>query len=163
VHIEQQFFVTDTAGGGVKNGIGSAIVKRIKRAVAEGQRDFRVNVILPLSPAMGSSPKADPVCRKLVGFTYKSICRGKSSIMSQIRAVTDDADRYIGFYGLRQYGLLDSGKCATSQVYVHGKLIIVDDRHVICGSANINDRSMLSHSDSELAVLTFPSPGETKP
>jgi phosphatidylserine/phosphatidylglycerophosphate/cardiolipin synthase-like enzyme len=36
------------------------------------------------------------------------------------------------------------------QIYVHGKLMIVDDRAIICGSANINDRSMLGNTDSEV-------------
>jgi len=40
----------------------------------------------------------------------------------------------------------------SDQVYVHDKLMIVDDRVVILGSANINDRSMLGHRDSELAI-----------
>lgn len=31
--------------------------------------------------------------------------------------------------------------------------MIVDDRLVICGSANINDRSLLGKRDSEIAVL----------
>ena len=31
----------------------------------------------------------------------------------------------------------------TEQIYVHAKLMIVDDRIVICGSANINDRSLV--------------------
>lgn len=31
--------------------------------------------------------------------------------------------------------------------------MIVDDNIVIIGSANINDRSMLGHRDSELAVI----------
>lgn len=30
--------------------------------------------------------------------------------------------------------------------------MIVDDRHVICGSANINDRSMLGDRDSEICL-----------
>lgn len=41
----------------------------------------------------------------------------------------------------------------TEQVYVHSKLMIVDDRYVIIGSANINDRSMLGDRDTEIAVL----------
>eukprot|EP01121_Diplochlamys_sp_Union-15-3_P002137 TRINITY_DN11857_c0_g1_i1.p1 TRINITY_DN11857_c0_g1~~TRINITY_DN11857_c0_g1_i1.p1 ORF type:complete len:184 (+),score=10.67 TRINITY_DN11857_c0_g1_i1:593-1144(+) len=39
------------------------------------------------------------------------------------------------------------------QIYVHSKLMIVDDRYVICGSANINDRSMLGDRDSEIALI----------
>ncbi len=38
-------------------------------------------------------------------------------------------------------------------VYVHSKLMIVDDMVTIIGSANINDRSMLGNRDSELAII----------
>ncbi|KAG0179127.1 hypothetical protein DFQ29_002490 [Apophysomyces sp. BC1021] len=41
----------------------------------------------------------------------------------------------------------------TEQVYIHSKLMIVDDRIVICGSANINDRSQLGNRDSEIAIV----------
>jgi len=41
----------------------------------------------------------------------------------------------------------------TELIYVHSKLLIADDRLVICGSANINDRSMLGKRDSEIAVI----------
>ena len=39
------------------------------------------------------------------------------------------------------------------QVYIHAKLCIVDDRLVIIGSANINERSMRGDRDSELAAV----------
>ncbi|KAL9946685.1 hypothetical protein D7B24_007962 [Verticillium nonalfalfae] len=41
----------------------------------------------------------------------------------------------------------------TEQLYVHTKLLIADDRLVICGSANLNDRSQLGSHDSEIAVV----------
>lgn len=37
-------------------------------------------------------------------------------------------------------------------LYVHSKLLISDDRVVICGSANLNDRSQLGDHDSEIAI-----------
>ena len=40
-------------------------------------------------------------------------------------------------------------------IYVHSKMMIVDDKRTIIGSANINDRSMLGSRDSELAVNLF--------
>jgi hypothetical protein len=43
----------------------------------------------------------------------------------------------------------------TEIIYVHSKLMIVDDNILIMGSANINDRSMLGTRDSEIAVLLF--------
>ena len=38
-------------------------------------------------------------------------------------------------------------------VYVHSKMMIVDDKRTLIGSANINDRSMLGKRDSELAIV----------
>ena len=39
------------------------------------------------------------------------------------------------------------------QVYIHSKICIVDDRLVIIGSANINERSQRGDRDSELAAV----------
>lgn len=39
------------------------------------------------------------------------------------------------------------------ELYIHAKLLIVDDRVVICGSSNLNDRSQLGNHDSELSIV----------
>ncbi|KAI1352454.1 phospholipase D/nuclease [Xylaria sp. FL0043] len=39
------------------------------------------------------------------------------------------------------------------ELYVHAKVLIVDDRIVICGSSNLNDRSQEGHHDSELSIV----------
>jgi phospholipase D1/2 len=39
------------------------------------------------------------------------------------------------------------------ELYIHSKLLIVDDKTVICGSSNINDRSQLGIHDSELSIV----------
>lgn len=41
----------------------------------------------------------------------------------------------------------------SEELYIHSKLLIADDRIVICGSANLNDRSQLGYHDSEIAVV----------
>ena len=41
----------------------------------------------------------------------------------------------------------------TEELYVHSKVLIADDRVVICGSANLNDRSQLGYHDSEIAII----------
>lgn len=56
-----------------------------------------------------------------------------------------------------------AGKARTEQVYVHTKLLIVDDLIAIVGSANINDRSLAGGRDSELAVLLMDSASQTAP
>ena len=60
---------------------------------------------------------------------------------------------YLNFYSLRNHGVTKIGKPVTEMIYIHSKLMIVDDTKVILGSANINDRSMLGDRDSELAIL----------
>lgn len=62
-------------------------------------------------------------------------------------------DDYISFFSLRQHGQLPDGSPIHEQVYVHSKLMIVDDRVAIIGSANINDRSLRGSRDSEIAVI----------
>nr|XP_045232276.1 phospholipase D2 isoform X2 [Macaca fascicularis] len=59
---------------------------------------------------------------------------------------------YISICGLRTHGEL-GGHPVSELIYIHSKMLIADDRTVIIGSANINDRSLLGKRDSELAVL----------
>lgn len=40
----------------------------------------------------------------------------------------------------------------SEELYIHSKLLIADDRVVICGSANLNDRSQVGDHDSEIAI-----------
>nr|CAG8445707.1 3808_t:CDS:10 [Entrophospora candida] len=41
----------------------------------------------------------------------------------------------------------------TEEVYIHSKIMIVDDKYVVIGSANLNDRSQLGNRDSEIAII----------
>lgn len=41
----------------------------------------------------------------------------------------------------------------SEELYIHSKIMIADDRTVICGSANLNDRSQLGDHDSEIAMI----------
>lgn len=69
--------------------------------------------------------------------------RGKSSIISRLKADgINDPSEYISFNSLRQHDMLN-GTPVTELIYVHSKLLIADDKVVICGSANINDRSLI--------------------
>jgi phospholipase D1/2 len=48
---------------------------------------------------------------------------------------------------------LEMDAYVSEELYIHSKLLIADDRLVICGSANLNDRSQLGTHDSEIAVV----------
>ena len=41
----------------------------------------------------------------------------------------------------------------SEELYIHTKVLIADDKVVICGSANLNDRSQLGTHDSEIALV----------
>jgi hypothetical protein len=63
-----------------------------------------------------------------------------------------DLSAYISVLGLRTWAVLDD-VIVTEQVYVHSKLVLVDDVSMVIGSPNLNDRSLLGIRDSEVAVL----------
>ena len=46
-------------------------------------------------------------------------------------------------------------KVRRHMIYVHSKLMVVDDAYVITGSANINQRSLDGDRDSELAIGAY--------
>jgi len=53
----------------------------------------------------------------------------------------------------KQAQVEEAADYVTEELYIHAKLMIVDDRIVIMGSANLNDRSQLGHHDSEIAMI----------
>jgi len=77
---------------------------------------------------------------------------GLSSLNYLVKVAPEAYRQYLTLLNLRTCELLE-GQPRTEQVYVHSKLLIVDDNVVILGSANINDRSLNGGRDSELAVL----------
>lgn len=78
---------------------------------------------------------------------------GRSGILTRLQEVgIKDPGEYISFHSLRTNSQLNNIPI-TELIYVHSKLLIADDRVVICGSANINDRSMIGKRDSEIAAI----------
>lgn len=55
-------------------------------------------------------------------------------------------------FSLRTHGWVND-KPVTEIIYIHSKMMIVDDRIALIGSANINDRSLKGGRDTELAVI----------
>ncbi|KAJ0979908.1 hypothetical protein J5N97_015382 [Dioscorea zingiberensis] len=157
IYIENQFFISGLSGDDViRNRVLEALYRRIMRAEKE-KKCFRVIVVMPLLPGFqgGVDDSGAASVRAILHWQYRTICRGSNSILQNLFDIMGPkAHDYISFYGLRAYGkLFDGGPVATSQVYVHSKLMIIDDRMVLIGSANINDRSLLGSRDSEIGVL----------
>ncbi|SCV01872.1 LAME_0G19064g1_1 [Lachancea meyersii CBS 8951] len=157
VYMENQFFVTSSSWDGVvvENKIGDALVDRIIKANSEGKA-WKAFVVIPLMPGFDSpvdKPEGSSV-RVIMQCQFQSISRGETSIFARLRKLDIDPLQYIQFFSLRKWSSLGkNGRLVTEQLYVHGKVLIVDDRACIIGSANVNERSMLGNRDSEVAAL----------
>ncbi|KAF2760612.1 phospholipase D/nuclease [Pseudovirgaria hyperparasitica] len=269
VYIENQFFITATGEDQtpIHNQIGKAIVDACVRAGKEN-RKFRVIIVIPAIPGFAGDLRDDAAMgtRAIMDYQYKSINRGKNSIMEQIKAQGVDPTQHVYVFNLRSYDRLnftpamkvqeeksgvkyqdvqraeaqeimgtgvsgaagdssseseggydsddanDAAKEATidkkrrfeaarehagisgeaegpeskdsiaksalkgekkvselgwseqssqqeidnyvqEELYIHAKLLIVDDKIAVCGSSNINDRSQLGYHDSELSIV----------
>ncbi|XP_024895916.1 phospholipase D2 isoform X2 [Pteropus alecto] len=154
LYIENQFFISCSDGRTVLNKVGDEIVDRILKAHRQGQC-FRVYVLLPLLPGFEGdiSTGGGNSIQAILHFTYRTLCRGEYSILHRLKAAMGTAWRdYMSICGLRTHGEL-GGRPVSELIYIHSKMLIADDRTVIIGSANINDRSLLGKRDSELALL----------
>lgn len=281
IYIENQFFIT-TCGNEkdaqVHNQIGLALANRIIQA-ARAQEPFKIVVAIPCIPGFAGNldDEDSSGTMAIMELTYKSICRGPTSIFAHVQNHGVDPRPYISFYNLRSFDRISSdpdtleeiekltgityyetqaalariylGESAsaeeleknktvsfklaqkgesmeigtrdmiaregktiqvelprtieearerlriwsetarrynkgvpasivpqqypgglenlpwsgderserdafvTEELYIHTKLMIVDDQKVIMGSANINDRSMLGDRDSEIALV----------
>ncbi|XP_075516294.1 phospholipase D zeta 1-like isoform X1 [Primulina tabacum] len=157
VYIENQFFISGLSGDEIiANRVLEALYRRIMRAHNE-MKCFRVIVVIPLLPGFqgGVDDSGAASVRAIMHWQYRTICRGNNSILHNLYdLVGPRMHDYISFYGLRAYGrLYEGGPVSSSQVYVHSKIMIIDDRITLIGSANINDRSLLGSRDSEIGVL----------
>ncbi|KAK2456651.1 phospholipase D P1 [Trifolium repens] len=157
IYIENQFFISGLAKDDtIQNRILEAIYRRILQAHKE-QEDFRVVIVLPLLPGFqgGLDDVGAATVRALTHWQYRTISRERHSILHNLEAILGRKTHdYISFYGLRSHGrLYPDGPMATCQVYVHSKLMIIDDRVALIGSSNINDRSLLGSRDSEIGVV----------
>lgn len=150
IYIENQFFISSNAGDSVQNDISAVLEERIIKAY-RNREPFRVIIIIPVHPN-GDFLNAMKA-RVVMHYEYATINRGVHSMFARIRKAAPgiNIEEYIGFFSLRNWGVINN-KVVHEQIYVHDKLMIIDDDIIVVGSANINDRSLLGNRDSEVAV-----------
>ncbi|CAO3592720.1 unnamed protein product [Absidia cylindrospora] len=176
IYIENQYFISSIdSGGAVINKVAKAIVDRIKLAHKKGEK-FRVIVVLPILPAfqgeMNASSESNAI-RALMYLQYASISRNKHSVHNKLKKAGINPSDYIEWYSLRTFDKItpaattkqqqnndtmnyqqkqqdEINSYVTEMVYIHSKIMIVDDKKALVGSANVNDRSLLGDRDAEV-------------
>ncbi|VDN60541.1 unnamed protein product [Dracunculus medinensis] len=153
IYIENQFFVSLIESHEVYNEICRVLCDRIKRAYYD-KENFRVYILVPLLPGFEGDvgTPGGSALTAVLNWTYLSLSRGPNSLLENLKKVVPDPMKYISVNSLRTYDIL-CGKLVSELIYIHCKLMIVDDKSVIIGSANINDRSQMGNRDSEVCIL----------
>jgi phospholipase D1/2 len=161
-----------------KNQIIRELANAIGRAIY-AERPFHVWLTLPEHP---EGLIEDPGTSSQAWWALQGVKRGRDSLIHRVnstlvsknakawglqtlpktrkqteellasKGMAEEWRKYLTVLNLRNYGHTDK-YVLTEMIYVHSKLMIVDDAVAIIGSANINDRSLLGNGDTELAAV----------
>ncbi|KAI4990346.1 hypothetical protein ZWY2020_038709 [Hordeum vulgare] len=175
IYIENQYFLGGCASwaedrdSGCLNLVPVEIALKVAAKIRRGER-FAVYVVTPMWPE--GEPASDSI-QAIVRWNRLTVEMMYGIVMEAI----DDAELrgqahpcdYLNFFCLgnrearrpAEYVPPANPEKGTdywraqasrrSPIYVHAKLMIVDDEYVIVGSANLNERSLAGNQDSEIA------------
>ncbi|OIV97740.1 hypothetical protein TanjilG_12497 [Lupinus angustifolius] len=181
IYIENQYFLGSSYGWksfdikvediGALNLIPKELSLKIVSKIEAGQR-FSVYVVIPMWPeGIPESASVQAILdwqRRTMEMMYADIAEAIKR--KGIRAHPKD---YLTFFCLgnreakknMEYTPKEQPEAGTDysraqkarrfMIYVHAKMMIVDDEYIIIGSANINQRSMDGARDSEIAIGAF--------
>jgi phospholipase D1/2 len=99
----------------------------------------------------------------MINLIKKAIDKAKGKLKEEIEMETIQKVEDDGIHPevVDPHGIVDvdeTNTFVTEELYIHSKLLIADDRTVICGSANLNDRSQNGDHDSEIAAVIEDNP-----
>jgi phospholipase D1/2 len=158
----------------VANKIPEEIVNRIKAMADQGAK-FHAYIIKPMYPEEAPTSFGIKAVRQLewrtIDYMVSTLYEYKPK--NQNQPLGDKWKNYLSFYfPIKWEGVGDPKKLVTKgsreervlgnrryMIYVHSKLMIVDDAYVILGSANLNERSLNGGRDSEICVQMSPGKG----
>ncbi|RHZ44600.1 hypothetical protein Glove_718g64 [Diversispora epigaea] len=131
---------------------GHSIIEKIKEAICEHSGIDK-----------SEEDKLDAIVENYISFyglrshdriDYLSVDEAKGKLIEEREAKSlieaADSDPALA---MSIMNLDPSGTFVTEELYIHTKLLIADDRIVIIGSANLNDRSQNGDHDSEIAAI----------
>lgn len=164
---------------GIKNAIVDALVGRITDHI-KAKTPFHVYLVVPTHP---EGNPADAAIWKQHWLALATIKHGSDSLINRIKRALQEKKRnpeewvqYLSLLNMRNHGATvqyardpktfdedfsrEIGRfVVTEQIYIHSKLLIVDDAVAIVGSANTNDRSLTGNGDTEIAAVVVDTEG----
>lgn len=172
VYIETQYLIGSGARWeapqkSVENRVPEAVVNKIVQRIEAGQ-DFHAYVVIPMFPE--GNPASGVACRQRF-FEFNTMRFMAETVFKAASAKGRSWKDFLSFYflvnwrGVATPVLVGDRKPRVSgnqryQLYVHSKLMIVDDQYVILGSANLNERSLNGGRDTEICLSLFPDAGK---
>jgi len=166
VYIETQFFISGgshwlhDSRGGVKNGVAQALVDRIL-ARAKAGKAFHVYIVLPMFPEGDPSGFSNQAQRD---YQWETLAYMIRTLENKVPWWGNHLTvGFIANWASLNVPLKTDGKRVDRvrhnrryMIYVHSKMMLVDDRYVLLGSANLNERSQAGGRDSEIGVGIWP-------
>ncbi|CAA0827374.1 Phospholipase D alpha 1 [Striga hermonthica] len=181
IYIENQYFLGSCYGWdssdikvediGALHHIPKELSLKIVSKIEAGER-FTVYVVVPMWPeGIPESASVQAILdwqRRTMEMMYKDIIQALRA-----KGIEEDPRNYLTFFCLGNREVKRSGEYEPSEspepdsdyekaqqarrfmIYVHAKMMIVDDEYIIIGSANINQRSMDGARDSEIAMGAY--------
>ncbi|KAJ6704427.1 PHOSPHOLIPASE D [Salix viminalis] len=179
IYIENQYFLGSSFSwnaDGIKpedinalHLIPKELSLKIVSKIEAGER-FTVYVVVPMWPE--GIPESGSV-QAILDWQRRTLDMMYKDVIEALRAKgleEEDPRNYLTFFCLGNREVKKSGEYEPSEkpepdsnhimaqearrfmIYVHAKMMIVDDEYIIIGSANINQRSMDGARDSEIAM-----------
>ncbi|KAL9254225.1 Phospholipase D alpha 1-like protein [Drosera capensis] len=138
----------------------------------EARERFTVYIVVPMWPE--GIPESGSV-QAILDWQRRTMSMMYKDIIGALRAkgLQEDPRNYLTFFCLANREVKRSGEYEPAEqpepdsdyeraqharrfmIYVHSKMMIVDDEYIIVGSANINQRSMDGARDSEIAMGAY--------
>lgn len=181
IYIENQYFLGScyawSADGIKPEDIGALhlipkeLSLKIVSKIEAGER-FTVYVVVPMWPeGVPESSSVQAILdwqRRTMDMMYKDIIEALNA-----KGLEENPRDYLTFFCLGNREVVKQGEYEPPErpepdsdymraqearrfmIYVHAKMMIVDDEYIIVGSANINQRSMDGARDSEIAMGAY--------
>ncbi|VAH00811.1 unnamed protein product [Triticum turgidum subsp. durum] len=184
IYIENQYFIGSSFQWKSHDGIDPADVQacqliprelslKIVRKIEDGER-FAVYIVVPMwsegSPTGRYRQAMLDNQRRTMALMYDDI-----AVALQAKRIDANPRDYLTFFclGNREANNPEGGEYQPPQrprdgtdyaraqmarrfmIYVHSKMMIVDDEYIIVGSANLNERSMAGYRDTEIAIGAY--------